>query len=41
MKGPSRSLSNDRLEGESDADINYESITKVKRVAAVHPPLQN
>jgi hypothetical protein len=40
-KRHTRSLSQDKLAGESEADINYESIVKAKRVADVHEPILN
>jgi hypothetical protein len=39
MNRHTRSISNDRLQGESEADINYNSVAL--RVEDVHKPLQN
>lgn len=35
----SRSLSQNKLEGESEADINYESVVKTNKVSLAHEPL--
>ena len=34
-----RSLSQNKLEGESEADINYESVVKNNKVSLAHEPL--